>query len=332
MESDVIVARDLTRRFGDFTAVDHISFSVNAGEVVGYLGPNGSGKTTTIRMLLGLLIPSEGEARVLGYNVVDQTEQIRARVGYMSQKFALYHDLTVGENLAFYAGVYGERSRARLEQVLDLVGLRQLEKERVSNLSTGWRQRLALGTAIVHQPRLLFLDEPTSGVDPTARRAFWDLIYMLVGEGVTALVTTHYMDEAEYCGRIGIMENGKLLAMDTPTALKTNALPGVAWDVFVDGSRGATGGPSESKAPVEAEAAPLLAGLNALETCECVLRAGLAGDHLRAITPGEVRAETLLERLAQAGLHQAHVEAVEPTLEDVFLALAEKTPGDESPG
>jgi ABC-2 type transport system ATP-binding protein len=332
MESEVIVARDLTRRFGDFTAVDHISFSVNAGEVVGYLGPNGSGKTTTIRMLLGLLIPSEGEARVLGYNVVGQTEQIRARVGYMSQKFALYHDLTVGENLAFYAGVYGERSRARLEEVLDLVGLRQLEKEQVSNLSTGWRQRLALGTAIVHQPRLLFLDEPTSGVDPTARRAFWDLIYTLVGEGVTALVTTHYMDEAEYCGRIGIMQNGKLLAMDTPTALKTNALPGVAWDVFVDGSHAAAGGPPGNEAPVEAETAPLLAGLNALETCDCVLRAGLAGDHLRAITPSEVHAETLLERLAQAGLHQARVEAVEPTLEDVFLALAEKTPGDESPG
>jgi ABC-2 type transport system ATP-binding protein len=323
MDQEVIVAKDLTRRFGDFTAVDHISFSVNAGEVVGYLGPNGSGKTTTIRMLLGLLIPSEGEARVLGYNVVNQTEQIRARVGYMSQKFALYHDLTVGENLAFYAGVYGERSRARLDEVLDLVGLHQLEKERVGNLSTGWRQRLALGTAIAHHPRLLFLDEPTSGVDPTARRAFWDLIYTLVGEGVTALVTTHYMDEAEYCGRIGIMQNGKLLAMDTPTALKTNALPGVAWDVFVDGSR-ASGNTPESEDPSEAETAPLLTGLNALETCECVLRAGLAGDHLRAITPSEVRAETLLERLSEAGLRQARVEPVEPTLEDVFLALAEK--------
>jgi drug efflux transport system ATP-binding protein len=315
MDQEVIVAKGLTRRFGDFTAVDHISFSVNAGEVVGYLGPNGSGKTTTIRMLLGLLIPSEGEARVLGYNVVNQTEQIRARVGYMSQKFALYHDLTVGENLAFYAGVYGERSQARLEEVLDLVGLRPLEKERVSDLSTGWRQRLALGTAIAHHPRLLFLDEPTSGVDPTARRAFWDLIYTLVEAGVTALVTTHYMDEAEYCGRIGIMQNGKLLAMDTPTALKTSALPGLAWDVFVDGDGGAPG---------NTDTAPLLAGLNALETCECVLRAGLAGDHLRAITPSEVRAETLLQRLAEAGLRGARVEAVEPNLEDVFLSLAEK--------
>ncbi len=322
MEEEVIIARDLTRRFGDFTAVDHISFSVNAGEVVGYLGPNGSGKTTTIRMLLGLLIPSEGEAQVLGYNVVDQTEQIRKRVGYMSQKFALYHDLTVGENLAFYAGVYGERSRARLEEVLDLVGLRQLEKERVSNLSTGWRQRLALGTAIAHRPRLLFLDEPTSGVDPTARRAFWDLIYTLVEEGVTALVTTHYMDEAEYCGRIGIMQDGKLLAMDTPTALKASALPGLAWDVFVDGT---------SEAKGEAETAPLLVGLNALESCECVLRAGLAGDHLRAITPEDVQAETLLERLAEAGLREARAEPVEATLEDVFLALAARIPTQTAP-
>jgi len=317
VEQEVIFAQGLTRKFGDFTAVDHISFSVNSGEVVGYLGPNGSGKTTTIRMLLGLLIPTEGEASVLGYDVVSQTEQIRERVGYMSQKFALYHDLTVGENLAFYAGVYSELSRKRLEDVLDLVGLRQLEKEMVSNLSTGWRQRLALGTAIVHRPRLLFLDEPTSGVDPTARRAFWDLIYELVAEGVTALVTTHYMDEAEYCGRVGIMRDGKLLAMDTPTALKTSALPGLAWDVFVDAQAAVVEGDQNVLATV-----PLLAGLNALETCPCVLRAGLAGDHLRAITPKDVGAETLLERLAEAGLQHVRVEQVEPTLEDVFLALA----------
>lgn len=313
MYEEVIIARNLTRRFGDFTAVDHLSFTMNAGEVVGYLGPNGSGKTTTIRMLLGLLIPSEGEATVLGYDVVRQAERVRERVGYMSQKFALYHDLTVGENLTFYAGVYGERSRARLEEVLDLMGLRQLEGERVSDLSAGWRQRLALGTAIVHHPRLLFLDEPTSGVDPTARRAFWDLIYGLVAEGVTALVTTHYMDEAEYCGRVGIMRDGKLLAMDTPSALKSSALPGLAWDVLLE--------------PVFGQAAPtspLLVALNALETCPCVLRAGLAGDHLRAITPVDVSAETLLARLEQAGVKGVRVEMVEATLEDVFLALAAK--------
>ena len=173
---------------------------------------------------------------MLGYDIVRQSEQVRARVGYMSQKFALYHDLTVGENLAFYAGVYGIRDRARLEEVLDLVGLRGTEGQRVSELSTGWRQRLALGTAIVHRPRLLFLDEPTSGVDPRARRAFWDLIYSLVEQGVTALVTTHYMDEAEYCGRVGIMRDGRLLAMDTPSTLKAHALPGLAWDVMLEQS------------------------------------------------------------------------------------------------
>jgi ABC-2 type transport system ATP-binding protein len=307
MPEEVILAQDLTRRFGTFTAVDHISFSVQSGEVVGYLGPNGSGKTTTIRMLLGLLLPSEGKARVLGYDIVRQSEEIRARVGYMSQKFGLYNELTVGENLAFYAGVYGVRQRAHLEAVMDEVGLRPMERERVSGLSTGMRQRLALATAIVHRPRLLFLDEPTSGVDPTARRAFWDLIYNLVGQGITALVTTHYMDEAEYCSQVGIMRDGRLLAMDSPSVLKETALPGNAWDIFV-------GQPGER--------APLLPALNALETCECVLRAGLAGDHLRAITPPDVTSETLSRRLQEAGVPDIRLERVEPTLEDVFLALA----------
>lgn len=309
MAEEVIVARNLTRRFGDFTAVDHVSFSVQAGEVVGYLGPNGSGKTTTIRMLLGLLLPSEGEARVLGCDVVRQAEIIRRQVGYMSQKFALYLDLTVGENLAFYAGVYGERRRARLEEVLDLIGLRALERERVSDLSTGWRQRLALGTAIVHRPRLLFLDEPTSGVDPAARRAFWDLIYALADEGVTALVTTHYMDEAEYCGRVGIMRQGRLLAIDTPSALKAAALPGLAWDVFVDADEAQRG-------------ARLLMALNALDTCPWVLRAGLVSDHLRAITPQDVTRAALEAYLSENGIPHPRAEQVQPTLEDVFLALA----------
>lgn len=219
----------------------------------------------------------------------------------MSQKFALYHDLTVGENLSFYAGVYGVMSRARLEEVLELIGLSSLATERVSDLSTGWKQRLALGTAIVHQPRLLFLDEPTSGVDPTARRAFWDLIYTVVAQGVTALVTTHYMDEAEYCGRVGIMRDGQLLAMDTPSALKQHALPGVAWDVF---------------------AQPLLPALAALEQCPSVSRAGLTSDHLRAITPPGTAAGILAECLIRAGVKVEALEMVEPTLEDVFLALA----------
>jgi ABC-2 type transport system ATP-binding protein len=297
----VIEAEGLTRRFGEFTAVDHVSFSVHAGEVVGYLGPNGSGKTTTIRMLLGLLLPSEGKAQVLGYDVVRQAEQVRARVGYMSQKFALYHELTVAENLAFYGGVYGVRERSSLQAVIDQLGLRSLEKERVSDLSVGWRQRLALGTAIVHRPQLVFLDEPTSGVDPTARRAFWDLIYDLVDQGITALVTTHYMDEAEYCGRIGIMQAGRLLAMDTPSKLKEQALPGLAWDVF---------------------AHPLLPALYALESNPGVVRAGLSGDHLRAIAPAEISADQIRAWLEAAGVRGARVERAEATLEDVFLSLA----------
>ena len=299
--ADAIQTENLTRRFGDFVAVDSVSFTVHAGEVVGYLGPNGSGKTTTIRMLLGLLRPSAGSARVLGFDAARQTEQVRARVGYMSQKFGLYHDLTVQENLAFYAGVYGVRARGRIEEVLDLVGLKGQERQRVSGLSAGWRQRLALGTAIVHRPQLLFLDEPTSGVDPIARRAFWDLIYELVAEGVTAFVTTHYMDEAEYCGRVGIMRDGRLLAIDSPSALKEKALPGLAWDVFAE---------------------PLLPALRALEECPQVLRAGLVSDHLRAITPPEAGAGQLAAHLQQRGIAGARLEQVEPTLEDVFLALA----------
>ena len=301
MSEAVITTRGLTKKFGNFVAVDDLSFSVGAGEVVGYLGPNGSGKTTTIRMLLGLLLPSAGEGQVLGFDIVRQSEQVRQRVGYMSQKFALYHDLTAAENLAFYAGVYGIRDRHRLSDVLALVGLQNVAHERVSALSTGWRQRLALGTAIVHQPRLLFLDEPTSGVDPNARRAFWDLIYTVVEGGVTALVTTHYMDEAEYCGRVGIMRDGKLLALDTPSALKRTALPGVAWEI---------------------RATPLLAALSALEACPAVLRAGLVGDHLRAISASEEDAGVLRQALADVAVEVVLLETVEPTLEDVFLSLA----------
>lgn len=304
----VIQTENLSRRFGDFLAVDGVTFTVNAGEVIGYLGPNGSGKTTTIRMLLGLLRPSAGSARVLGYDVVRQAEQVRARVGYMSQKFALYHDLTVWENLVFYAGVYGVRERARVEEILHLVGLADLQGERVDALAAGWRQRLALGTAIVHQPQVLFLDEPTSGVDPVARRSFWDLIYQLVERGVTALVTTHYMDEAEYCGRVGIMRAGRLLAYASPTFLKESVLPGLAWDIFAE---------------------PLLPALAVLQRAAHVLRAGLAGDHLRAVTPAGVSEQLLVSLLTQAGIQNLQVIRAEPTLEDVFLTLGGKEVNQE---
>lgn len=301
MAEPVITTEGLTRKFGDFVAVDHVSFQVNPGEVVGYLGPNGSGKTTTIRMLLGLLEPSDGHATVLGYDAFLQSEEVRARAGYMSQKFALYDDLTVWENMEFYGGVYGIRDRERIESTLSLLGLIEHKATLTKSLSAGWRQRLALGIALVHEPKLLFLDEPTSGVDPTARRAFWDLIYELASGGVTILVTTHYMDEAEYCERVGIMRAGKLLAMDTPGNLKKNILEGVVWQVM---------------------ASPLQAALDSLHTLDGVLQAGLSGDQLRAVTETGMTEDMLQKMLKDKGINVKSVERAEPTLEDVFLSLA----------
>ena len=301
MPDPVVITENLTRRFGDFIAVDHVSFSVEAGEIVGYLGPNGSGKTTTIRMLLGLYEPSEGKATVLGFDAFRQSEQVRRRSGYMSQKFALYDDLTVWENLNFYGGIYGIHARKRIEETLALVGLAGHGSELARALPAGWRQRLALAIALVHQPKLLFLDEPTSGVDPTARRSFWDLIYAMASEGVTVFVTTHYMDEAEYCGRVGMMRDGKLLALDTPAALKARFVPGDVWELHAE---------------------PLQVALNASETCAGVLRVGLAGDHLRMITERGMKENDLRLGLKSAGLVVAVLERGEPTLEDVFLSLA----------
>jgi len=301
MNDDVVVVENLTRRFGDFVAVDHVNFQIGAGEIVGYLGPNGSGKTTTIRMLLGLLEPSDGKATVLGFDAFRQSEDVRTRAGYMSQKFALYDDLTVWENMEFYGGVYGIRDKARIKSTLELVGLTGHDSTLTHSLSAGWRQRLALGIAVVHQPKLLFLDEPTSGVDPTARRAFWDLIYQFAENGVTILVTTHYMDEAEYCERVGIMRDGKLLAMDTPTKLKETVVPGDVWEVFAE---------------------PLQDGLTALHEIDGVLRIGLAGDHLRTITKHGMKKDDLQKGLDAKGVHVTNIAAGEPTLEDVFISLA----------
>jgi ABC-2 type transport system ATP-binding protein len=312
MPEPAVITKDLTRRFGDFTAVDHVSFQVDAGEIVGYLGPNGCGKTTTIRMLLGLLEPTEGRASVLGFDAFSQSEEVRLRAGYMSQKFALYDDLTVLENLSFYGGIYGLHGSKQIAETLALVGLSGHERELVSSLSAGWRQRLALAIAIVHRPKLLFLDEPTSGVDPTARRAFWDLIYELSAGGVTVLVTTHYMDEAEYCNRVGIMREGKLLALDTPAALKASVIPGEVWELYTE--------------PMEAALAPL-------STTKGVLRVGLAGDHLRVIVSPGLQVEVLGEALQAHNERQdtstrkvglLRMERGEPTLEDVFLSLAKK--------
>ena len=301
MNEAVIVVENLTRHFGEFVAVDHINFEIEAGEVVGYLGPNGSGKTTTIRMLLGLLQPSDGRATVLGYDAFKQSEEVRTRAGYMSQKFALYDDLTVWENLTFYGGVYGISEKSRIRATLEEVGLTDHDSTLARSLSAGWRQRLALAIALVHQPKLLFLDEPTSGVDPTARRAFWDLIYTLAESGVTIMVTTHYMDEAEYCERVGIMRDGKLLAMDTPSNLKSKVISGDVWEVFAE---------------------PLQNGLAALHNVNGVLRVGLTGDHIRTITERGMQAETLRNALDAKGVTVGEIVPGELTLEDVFLSLA----------
>lgn len=303
MAETVILSDRLTKKFGDFVAVNQVSFEVGEKEVVGYLGPNGSGKTTTIRMLLGLLLPTAGKARVLDWDIQRDPEKVRRQVGYMSQKFALYDELTTWENLVFYAGVYGVSEESHLHNVLDQLGLKGQEGEPAGALPVGFRQRLALATAIVHQPKLLFLDEPTSGVDPNARRAFWDLIYELAAEGITIFATTHYMDEAEYCQRVGIMRAGNLLAFDTPTELKQVALDGAAWQVQVP---------------------DLLQGLSKLEGQPGIQRVGLAGNSLRVITSKEIKREKLSAQLSRVGLRNARVELVEPSLEDVFLSLAGK--------
>jgi ABC-2 type transport system ATP-binding protein len=307
MTENVIDVQSLTKRFGAgaaaFTAVNEVSFTVQRGEVLGYLGPNGSGKTTTMRMLLGLLQPTSGHASVFGYDITREAERIRPLVGYMSQRFALYEDLTVRENLDFYGGVYGLHSAhraSRVPEVMELIGLTERARELGGALAGGWRQRLALGIALVHKPHLLFLDEPTSGVDPEARRAFWDLIYTLAEAGTTVFVSTHYMDEAEHCGRLGIMNGGRLLALDSPSCLKQSVVRGEVWNVAVQ---------------------PLIAALETLERLPGVSRAGLLGDHLHVITtPG---AHTIASLSAALKAHSdVSVEPAEVMLEDVFTVLA----------
>jgi len=301
MADPVVIVKDLTRRFGSFTAVDHVNFEVCPGEIVGYLGPNGCGKTTTIRMLLGLLEPGEGRATVLGFDAFRQSEEVRARCGYMSQKFALYDDLTVLENLTFYAGVYGIREQAPIQQTIAKVGLTGRESAKTLELSAGWRQRLALGIALVHGPKLLFLDEPTSGVDPVARREFWDLIYGLAAEGVTVFITTHYMDEAEYCTRVGLMKDGRLLAMDQPSRLKSEHIRGEVWDISGEN---------------------LMESIERIAAVEGVLQASLLGDRVHVITDPRACPKAVLQtRLAKAGLPEVELLRGEVSLEDVFMGL-----------
>jgi drug efflux transport system ATP-binding protein len=311
MSAEAVVAvHELSKAFGDFVAVDGVSFEVDRGEVVGYLGPNGSGKTTTMRMLLGLLRPTSGSASVLGYDIVTDAERIRPRVGYMSQRFALYEDLTVAENLRFYGGVYGldaSRLATRQAAMLELTGLAERPDERAGELAGGWRQRLALGIALIHEPELMFLDEPTSGVDPEARRAFWDVIYTLAEAGKTVFVSTHYMDEAEHCGRLAVIDHGHLLAMDTPSALKRDVVRGDAWEVIP---------------PVDVAPALVLQSLLELPG---VMRAEVLGEVLHVITqPGRFGAVALADALS---VHPGvEVEAGEASLDDVFSILVAGTP------
>lgn len=295
----------LTKKFGDFTAVDHVSFTVQPGEVLGYLGPNGSGKTTTIRMLCGLITPTEGSAAIMGINVIKDPEGIKPHIGYMSQKFAIYDDLTVLENLQFYAGVYDVPAAdedQRIKEVLHMAGLEARSQSFTRELSGGWRQRLALGCALVHHPPLLFLDEPTSGVDPVARREFWDLIYQLASGGTTIFITTHYMDEAEHCNRTAFMYRGKLLALDTPARLKATYLKGAAWDLA---------------------ATPLLESVELLSGTEGIAQASLHGDRAHVIVkPDQWTPERLTGYLKEHGISVQSVETVESSLEDVFTLLA----------
>ena len=242
MEEKVIICKDLTKKFGDFVAVDKISFEVNKGEIFGFLGANGAGKTTAMRMLCGLSFPSSGEASVAGFNVYRQQQHIKSNIGYMSQKFSLYEDLTVLENIRFFGGVYGvpgKEIKRRSDGLIEKLGLRSEAKKKVGDLPLGWKQKLAFSVAIFHQPKIVFLDEPTGGVDPVTRRQFWDMIYEAAASGITIFVTTHYMDEAEYCSRITVMVDGKIEAMDTPQNLKKQFAVNSIDDVFYQLARGA---------------------------------------------------------------------------------------------
>lgn len=306
-----ISVRGLTKRFGDFTAVDAIDFDVPRGQVFGFLGPNGSGKSTTIRMLTGTIGPNSGRALVLGEDVVRHAERVKRRIGYMSQKFALFEDMTVDENLTFYAGVYDlppELFAERREYVLRMADLHGREDELTRNLSVGWRQRLALGAATIHEPELLFLDEPTGGVDPTARRQFWDLLYDLAGRGVTLFVTTHYMDEASHCNELAFIYRGRIIAKGSPAEIRHD---------FMD------------EQIVELTVADAEAALHWLDRASGVSEAYLAGATLHAVLEAKSSdpagaAAHLAGRLREAGFADASAVPVEASIEDVFVNLVSR--------
>ncbi|MEE8595724.1 MAG: ABC transporter ATP-binding protein [Gemmatimonadota bacterium] len=301
----------LTKRFGAFTAVDDVSFEVGTGEIFGFLGPNGAGKTTTIKMLTGLLQPTSGTAEIAGLSILRDLEALKSRIGYMSQLFSLYPDLTVEENIDLFAGLYGVRG-GRLEErkgwILEMAGLREHVGRLTADLSLGFKQRLALGCAVIHGPPILFLDEPTSGVDPVARRRFWDLIYDLSEEGTTVFVSTHYMEEAEYCHRLALMNRGRLIALDSPAALRASMAEPLL-ELRTD------------DAPRAVEAVAGLPG---------VLEASMYGRDLHVLVGDETGARPLLaDALARAGLVVRSIRRIEPALEDVFVARVREAGGVE---
>jgi ABC-2 type transport system ATP-binding protein len=294
----------LTQKFGKFTAVDHVSFEIPRGEIFGLLGPNGAGKTTTIRMLCGILTPTSGEARVMGFDVARQSEEVKQRIGYMSQKFSLYNDLTVQENLDFYANLYSvprEKFASRLKELIEMAGLRGHEKQLVASLSGAWRQRLALACAIVHEPPMLFLDEPTAGVDPVSRREFWDMIYNLAGQGVSVLATTHYMDEAEFCNVIGMMYRARLIALDDPDSLKEK-MRGMLFEI-------------DCREPGRAE--------DILKDLPFTHDVAVHGVLLHVLVNTEQEKQELETVLQSNGIAVKRIERVLPSLEDVFVSLVE---------
>ncbi len=310
---DPIIAEDLVKKFADFTAVDHISFRIRRGEIMGFIGPNGAGKSTTIRILCGLLRPTFGRAIVAGIDVARDPEGVRQRIGYMSQKFSLYNDLTVAENLRFFGGIYRvERSKLaqRIAFAADMAGLTGREDAVVGTLAGGWKQRLALGCAILHEPPILFLDEPTSGVDPVSRRRFWDLIHTLADSGVSVLVTTHYMDEAEYCNRIALIDRGRIVALGSPAELKQRKLDAALFLVQCDG---------------------VGAAIRALSGVPGIRDAAAFGDALHVLTDADPNMKkSITERLEGNGIGNVSVTAISPSLEDVFVSLVARPRSTET--
>ncbi|HXE58055.1 MAG TPA: ABC transporter ATP-binding protein [Gemmatimonadales bacterium] len=299
-----VEVRELTRRFGDFTAVDRLTLEVRRGEVFGFLGPNGAGKTTAIKMLTGLLRPSSGDGWVAGHDLGRELDAIRRRIGYMSQLFSLYPDLTVAENIALFAGLYGvtgPRLAERRAWVLRMAGLEGRERRLTAELPLGWKQRLALGCAVLHQPPILFLDEPTSGVDPISRRRFWDLIHEMAGAGTTVVVSTHYMEEAEYCERVGVMSRGRLVALDTPAGLRR----GLGRPLY------------------EVETDDVLGAIESLRATVGVVDAALYGRRLHVTLAGDGPhgAASIRRTLEAAGRRVSRVERITPSLEDAIVAL-----------